>query len=197
MSPRWKALARQTGWPGLVGVLALTASGVLALVMEPRMEAQITALNADIDQHQAARRAQLAKGGLDQKPVATPAQWLSELPSTAMRQERLADLLEQGLRQGLVAARTEHRLNVDAPARLERLRINMPLTGSYAQLRAYIEAALNHDAALSLDALRLRRTTPQAPELEAELQWSLHGRLEAHIDAPKPPSSATPGRAQP
>ena len=39
-----------------------------------------------------------------------------------------------------------------------------------------IAAALEHDPALSLDAVKLRRVSPMAAEVDAELQWSLHGR---------------------
>ena len=84
--------------------------------------------------------------------------------------QRLADLLEMGLRLGLQSSRSEHRLSVDAATGLERLRVTMPLSGGYEQLRQYIEAALRHDPGLSLDGLKLRRTSPQAAELEASVQ---------------------------
>ena len=84
------------------------------------------------------------------------------------------DLDKIAIRLDLNAARTEHRLaSADG---LERLRVNMPVTGSYAQVRRFIAAALAHDPALSLDAVKLRRASPMAAEVEAELQWSLHGR---------------------
>jgi Tfp pilus assembly protein PilO len=101
-------------------------------------------------------------------------QWQAALPAASERQQRLADLLELGIRLELNGARTEHRLaTADG---LERLRVTMPVTGSYAQLRRFIGAALAHDPALSLDAIKLRRVSPMAVEVEAELQWSLHGR---------------------
>jgi len=177
MNRSWTSIAKLMGWPGLFGTLALLASVGLVLGIGPHMDAQTASVNADIDQLQTARRARLAQGESARKPTSTLDQWRSNLPDASARQERLADLLEQVLRQGLVASRTEHRLSTDAAARLERLRISMPLTGSYSQMHAYIEAALNHDAGLSLDALRLRRPSPQSMELEAEFQWSLHARL--------------------
>lgn len=167
------------GWPGWVGVLGLLlAAG--ALLLAQGWDAQTSQLQAQAD----GLRSQLRKAqtlgvtmAVATAPV-TPTQWLQALPAAALRQQRLADLLEIGLRQGLVSARTEHRLSVDSAAGLERLRVSMPLNGGYAQLRGFIETALRQDPALSLDSLKLRRATPLAAELEAELVWSLHGRAD-------------------
>jgi hypothetical protein len=101
-------------------------------------------------------------------------QWQAALPAAAERQQRLADLLELSIRLELNGARTEHRLSTAEG--LERLRVTMPVTGSYAQVRRLISAALAHDPALSLDAVKLRRVSPMSADVDAELQWSLHGR---------------------
>lgn len=170
-----KRQARSLGGPGLAGLLALLLAAVLALG-SARWDAQAAQLQAQAQQLRAQLRERQAGG--TPAVAATPQQWRAALPDSRLRQQRLADLLEMSLRLGLVGARTEHRLSVDTAAGLERLRVSMPLTGSYAQLRGFIAAALQHDPALSLDSLKLRRTSPLAPELEAELVWSLHGRAE-------------------
>jgi hypothetical protein len=175
----FKRMAKSLGWPGLLGLSALALAAAL-LWLAQSWSTQAQALQADADGLSKQLRSQRAAGLLagPQAPAATPQQWQQALPSAELRQQRLADLLEIGLGLGLVSARTEHRLTVDANAGLERLRVNMPLTGPYAQLRAYIDAALRHDPALSLDALKLRRSNPNAPELEADLVWSLHARID-------------------
>lgn len=176
---RLERAVKRLGPPGLLGLLALLlAAGLLLASQGWGFEA--ARLQAEADELSRQLRSQRA-AGLSQGPAATPAtaeQWQQALPSAELRQQRLADLLEVGTRMGLVSARTEHRLSVDASAGLERLRVSMPLVGTYAQLRAFIAAALRHDPALSLDALKLRRANPQATELEADLVWSLHGRIE-------------------
>ncbi|WP_077034803.1 GspMb/PilO family protein [Pelomonas sp. KK5] len=171
---QFKRQLRSLGWPGLLGALAL--AGALALGLAARgWDREATGLQARAD---SLRRTAAVRNDTITEAAATPAEWLRRLPPAAERQQRLADLLEIGLRLGLTPQRTEHRLSVDSAAGLERLRVTMPLTGGYAQLRHFIEAALEHDPALSLDSLKLRRSTPQAAELEAELVWSLHGRSE-------------------
>jgi Tfp pilus assembly protein PilO len=174
-----KRSVKALGWPGLLGLLALALATALAFSAQ-RWTTQAAQLQAEADGLNSQLRSLRAAGLLNGPAAApaTPQQWQQALPSAEARQQRLADLLEIGLRMGMVSARTEHRLTVDAGAGLERLRVSMPLTGGYAQLRAFIDAALRHDPALSLDALKLRRSNPNAAELEAELVWSLHGRID-------------------
>jgi len=162
------------GWPGLAGVLLLVAAAALALVSR-QWQQETTSLQG---------QAQKLVARLKAQPVAAPqpgrnlarADWLASLPAGAQRQQRLADLLELALRQGLTITRTEHRLNVDAEAGLERLVVNMPVSASYAQLREFIELALQQDPGLSLDSLKLQRANPQAVNVDADLVWSLHAR---------------------
>lgn len=170
-----KRLLQGLGGPGLAGLLALLLAAAPGLLAQ-RWDTQAARLQAEVDGLRQQLRAQRA--GSTSVAPATPQQWQQALPAGALRQQRLADLLELGLRQGLASARTEHRLSVDAGSGLERLRVSMPLSGGYAQLRGFIAAALLQDPALSLDSLKLRRASPLATELEADLVWSLHGRSE-------------------
>jgi len=165
--------ARRLGAPGLLGVAALLLAAVL-LPVGQRYRAQAEGLRTQADALLAAQ----PQGSQAQAAPVTQAEWQKNLPPATERQQRLADLLEMSLRLGLVGSRTEHRLSVDPASGLERLRVSMPVSGSYVQVRQLIGAALAHDPALSLDSLKLRRASPQAAEVEAELQWSLHSRME-------------------
>lgn len=169
---------RSLGWPGLLGLAALLLAAVLELGLAGPWSAQQQDLQAEAARLQQRARAQRVRQAQARAEV-TPQQWQQALPGPELRQQRLAELLEAGVRAGLVSARTEHRLSIDADAGLERLRVTMPLQGGYAQLRDFIEAALRQDPALSLDGLKLRRAAPQAAELQADLEWSLHGRSAA------------------
>lgn len=170
-----KRQVRALGMPGVAGAVAV----LLALAMlwlAQAWDGEAARLQTEADEVRISLRARRATALV--APPVTPQQWQAHLPPAAERQQRLADLLEMGLRAGLASSRTEHRLSVDAASGLERLRISMPVSGGYAQLRQFIGAALAHDPALSLDSLKLRRATPLAAEVEAELVWSLHSRIE-------------------
>lgn len=161
-------LVKALGWPGIAGVAALLLA-VVAIVLGQRWDAQAAALQAEAH----ALRAKARPAVVTAMPVSVQ-QWQAALPAASARQQRLADLLELSIRLELNGARTEHRLATAEG--LERLRVTMPVTGSYAQLRRFIGAALAHDPALSLDAVKLRRVSPLSADVDAELQWSLHGR---------------------
>lgn len=163
------ALVKALGWPGLAGLAALLLA-VAAVVLGQRWDAQAAKLQAEARELRAKARPAVATAAV---PVSVQ-QWQAALPPSSDRQQRLADLLELGIRLDLNGARTEHRLSTSEG--LERLRVTMPVTGSYAQVRRFIGAALEHDPALSLDAIKLRRVSPVATDVDVELQWSLHGR---------------------
>ena len=169
MNPRLTRLARTLGWPGGAGIAALVLAAV-ALLLGQRWDTQASALQAQARQLRA-KTAPVAS--VAAAPISVQ-QWQAALPPATDRQQRLADLLELSIRLDLNGARTEHRLSTGEG--LERLRVTMPVTGSYVQLRRFIGAALAHDPALSLDSIKLRRVSPMAAEVDAELQWSLHGR---------------------
>lgn len=162
------AFIQALGWPGLAGAAALLLA-VVAVMLGQRWDAQAAALQAEAR----ALRAQARPAVAAALPVSVQ-QWQAALPLPAARQQRLADLLELAIRLDLGGARTEHRLATAEG--LERLRVTMPVTGPYAQVRRFVAAALAHDPALSLDAVKLRRPSPLSAEVDAELQWSLHGR---------------------
>lgn len=163
------AVIKVLGWPGLAGLAGLLLA-VAAVVLGQRWDAQAVRLQAEARELRAkARPAAMATAA----PISVQ-QWQAALPASSTRQQRLADLLELGIRLDLNGARTEHRLSTSEG--LERLRVTMPVTGSYAQVRRFVAAALEHDPALSLDAIKLRRVSPMSADVDAELQWSLHGR---------------------
>jgi hypothetical protein len=64
----------------------------------------------------------------------------------------------------------------------------MPLTGPYAQLREFIEAALSRDASLSLDRMRLRRASGDVALVEADLGWSFY--MQPPVSIPAIPAAA-------
>ncbi|PZR24937.1 MAG: hypothetical protein DI538_27765, partial [Azospira oryzae] len=167
--PRLPAPLQPLGWPGVAGAVALLLAALLAWQGQ-RWDAQAAALEVEVRQ----LRARAAPARAAAAVPLSVQQWQATLPPASERQQRLADLLELAIRLDLNGARTEHRLSQGEG--LERLRVTMPVSGSYAQLRHFISTALAHDPALSLDAIKLRRSSPLTADLDAELQWSLHGR---------------------
>lgn len=166
------------GWLGVVGALALSAAAVLQLSTAVWRADEIDEL-AKIDEIRSSQRLRMALRDREtdkSQQRLTPAQWAAELPGSSLRQQRLGDLLEVAVRSGLTMDRTEQSL-VNGPIdALDRMRVTMPVSGSYAQVRSFIGEALRQDCGLSLDSLKLTRASIATGDVAADLVWTLHGR---------------------
>lgn len=149
-----RSVWRTLGWPAVAGALALAAAAVVASGLWPGPQ-------ADPAPTESALRPHRVVGQLT--PVVRP---------TAPVAERLADLLELALREGVQVQRTEQR---PRGAGESGTQLHMPARGSYQALRRFTEAALRADAGLALESLRLRRDTPTDAVLDADFVWWLAG----------------------
>lgn len=180
----------QAGWPGLVALGAVLLTGVLALGVTPRWQAQAQQAQATQQQARAAWVRQQAQARAS-APAPAPAQTgpvVPPLPAADTTPQRLADLLEQALRHGVRVDRLTQATAPAVPATVRaapsvaattatalpgRTTLQLQATGPLQALRAWASSALQHDAALSLDQLRWRRSAAGDGTLSAELQWSL------------------------
>ena len=173
------AQARGWGWPFAAGAVALAlASGVaLGLVPALRRESEAVALDADAAARRAAQSGAVLRAARPSGPTAD--RFVAGFPAADERQARVATLLALAVHHALELRHGEFQLGQDKGTGLARYVVTLPLSGSYLQLRAFIEEALAGDAALSLDRLRLRRASAGAAVVEAELTWSLYMRPRA------------------
>ena len=167
---------RVWGWPFTVGAAALVAAGVVGMILVPATRREVDAASADADS--AARHAaRPADNGATARASESGAErFLASFPTADARQARVATLLELAGHHALEIRRSEFQLGKDKESGLLRYSVSMPLSGSYAQLRGFVEDALACDAALSLDRLRLRRASSDASLVEAQLTWSFYMR---------------------
>jgi hypothetical protein len=196
---------RAWGWPGALGLACLVAAAGLAGLATPALRQQASAAQ-DAAKAAEKRAARLSARAAD-AAVALPAhaRFSAEFPSAEHRQERLAALLEHAAARGLVSRRTEFQLNPEPGLGLTRYRMAMPLSGAYANLRDFIDAAQQADPALSLDALRLRRASAATSVIEADLTWSFYMQAETTAEpvagksaaGGSPTSPASAGRPGP
>jgi hypothetical protein len=157
---RWLALWREhAGWPGNAALLALLAALVLDQALTRPWRAQAEALFSEA----AARPRSPAPGG-DSAAIDPSA----ALPPAQAAAARSAALRERAAQHRVVLTRSSER-RADGGA----LQLQLSASAPYPALRAFVADALAADPALVLDRVRLQRPTAEAPELEAELQWTL------------------------
>jgi len=58
--------------------------------------------------------------------------------------------------------------------RIARYRVTLPLSGTYAQIRAFLENALDQIPIMSLDQVTFRRTQANRPQVDAQVTLTLH-----------------------
>ncbi len=174
--PLW----RRWRWPGVIGLACLAAAAWVHVMVLPEMREQQVRAGGDLAQaeRQAERRRQ---AGTSTAPLAPSQRFRAGFPPAGERHDRLAALVSLAALHGMPAPRIDLRWLAGEP--LARYEITMSVLAGYADLRAFMAAALASDPALSLEALQLRRTDAAAPQVEAELRWSLYLRDDAAAGA--------------
>lgn len=192
-SPNLVRELRRWGLPGAVGALLALAAAVLLLIVLP---GQASDLRADEASWREARaKASMATG---QKPGTSDTaeayrRFLSAFPSAQHRHRRISNLLALAAGMGLQPRRSDVRSLSEPALGLTRVRLTLPMTGSYEGLRRFVDQALRDDPALSLDLLRLERSDTHSPALRAELQWSFWMQAAVADDS----AASSPARGLP
>lgn len=194
MNAMLRRLPAQLGLPGWVG-LVLLAVAVWGETMDaPRKQAELAELRADTA---ALRRLKPGELPREERPQAVLAAFYGRLPESAQRAQALSALLKRAQTQGLSVEAVQFRAQFDRASGLSRHEVNLPLKGSYPQLRDWIAASLQAQPGLSLDALQIRRDQAQADPVEARVKATLWVRNEPRRPrSPAAGASAAPRLAQ-
>lgn len=159
-------LRHAVGPLGAAGFLLLAvALAFAALVVRP-LEAKSRAL--------AERVAQTAAG--EPAPVSNSAEKLAAFYDYLARPEQTTDWLAKlyaiGHATGVELQSARYRS--ERAGRIERYQILLPLSGSYAQMREFLDRALAEIPVLSLDQMTLKRESRRDGAVQAELRLTLH-----------------------
>jgi hypothetical protein len=153
-------LREALGAVGAAGLVILAATGFFfVLVLQPMQE----------------ERARL-ETALSKKPRATEANlsaFYGFLESKDESTDALAKLYAIGTATGVELQSGNYRTQ-KAAGRLERYELALPVSGSYAQIRDFLNRALAEIPALSLDQMTLKRDGRTEAAVHAELRLTLH-----------------------
>lgn len=167
-----RAVARLVRSMGISGVLSLAVLAA-ALAMHFAQIVPLRERSARLTQELRA-----AKPSQDVMPAGTaPRAQLAAFYGFFERRESpdmwLAKLYGVASAAGLDWRTADYRLS-EPRHRLERYQINLPVTGSYAQIRAFLERALIEVPVASLDHISFRRKEAGEPRVNAEVVLTLH-----------------------
>ncbi|MFT3735760.1 MAG: GspMb/PilO family protein [Rhodocyclaceae bacterium] len=165
-------LLHRCGWPGLAGGMLLVATLTAAQVVTPAMRSEIAEL--------AQTRRSLRLAGPDSKPQRDQrevmADFYARFPARSQLPQILVRLHQEAARQQLSATQADYRDQIEAGTPLVRVRIEVPVSGSYAGLRNWIDTLLRQQPALSLDGMELRRLDTGSTQLTARVRFQLYLR---------------------
>lgn len=154
-----------------LGLLGISAIGVLCACA-----AFVIAVVQPLEQHAAELDSELTGKAKVLKSVA-PAVRLGAFYDFFDRGERLEDWLAKLYATATVAGldfrNADYQL-VESRHRLQRYQITLPMTGTYPQIRAFLEGALVEIPVLSIDQVTFRRKQVGDTRVEAEAVMSLH-----------------------
>ena len=164
MRRRLRRLRDELGPLGLAGLVLLALAALaLAFVVHP-LEQKSRALEAALERA-APHGAQPGPSKLD-----TLYRYLERGEETT---DWLAKLHAIGRATGVQMRSATYRTQA-AGARLERYEIVLPVSGSYAQIREFLNRALSDIPVLSLDHVSLKRERRTDGVVQAELRLALH-----------------------
>jgi Tfp pilus assembly protein PilO len=159
---------------GAPAVFALCAVGVAALLQFQLHPAQERTRD-DLQRRQV--RVEQATRAASSAAPAKPRDALAQaLPDVATRGQDVGALLAAAKRSNLVVDRADYTVESVSGAPLTRLHANLPVTGSYSDIRKFIAEVLNAMPNATLESLQLERPDTQAAQLQATLRIVLFYR---------------------
>jgi len=154
-------LRHELGALGTAALVVLAAAGVFFIMVLQPMQQERARLEGALSKNG-------AKGGATNLNA-----FYGFLASKDETTDALAKLYAIGTATGVQLASGSYR-SQQAAGRLERYELALPVSGSYAQIRDFLNRALAEIPALSLDQMTLRRDGRNEATLQAELRLTLH-----------------------
>ena len=148
-------LIRRAGVPGCFGALCLLAALVFS-VLEV-MPATDRLANLELRTVALQERKAQGKGLVVLTPAQQLASFYSGFPPGAAIPDVLARIEQIASEQQMTLELGEYALVREQGARLDQLRITLPVKGSYLQMRKLVAEVLRAQPALSLESLTVRR----------------------------------------
>lgn len=170
---------RRMGWRGLTGLILLFASLVMGFgvlipeaIKSNRQQAELETLREQLPSR---------KGRwVEQSPQSSLDTFYRFLPDERKANAQVGILLYAAEVNALVPDRVTYKLSHDKQAAISRYQINLPLRGTYMQIRSFVNQALNEMPSLALNEISFTRPDADSEDIEANISFTLFLRAENH-----------------
>lgn len=168
MIARLARLRRDLGGMGLAGLVLLAAAGAFQLLVVQPLEAR-----GELAREQATRQVRKAEPA----HAAGAAEKVAAVYDFLRRDEEITDWLAKlhgiALATGVHLKSANYR-NENPEGPIRRFEMVLPVTGSYAQIRDFLQRARVEIPVMSVDQLTLKRESRNDGVVQAELRLTLH-----------------------
>jgi hypothetical protein len=168
--PRAGWTISRTGRPGLVGIGLLLTAALFLLSTHLEVAAEVEALRADL----AAAQGQARTPAADK--VADPASAIRALPARTDMPAILRQLFSKATQARLAVDTGKYEINMMRSSGVARYQFTFPVTGSYPQIRGFIDATLATMPAVALSDLVLDRKSIADGDVEAQIRMTVYTR---------------------
>jgi Tfp pilus assembly protein PilO len=167
-----KRNAIRLGWPGMAGVALIVGAAAFYLfgVQPMRQRAADAAAEVKALSERLGSRAPLA-GRMTHRGQLT--NFYAFFPPGSRLPQLLGQVQHAAQKNSLRLEKGEYRLLQERGFGLARYQITLPLHGSYAQVRSFVNDVLDDMPAVALEELTLKREAVGNPELDARVRFSL------------------------
>jgi hypothetical protein len=175
--PPLRGVIDRIGLAGCAGVICLAAGVSLQTTLGRRLASQRDELQLQATAlRETLRAAGPRDASRDDSATAQLARFYAGFPTAQTTAEWLARIQDAALRNGIDLQAGEYRMETRSGERLRRYLIVLPVRGSYAQIRGFVDAALGAVPSASLDEIDMRRDSALSSTLQARLRMTLYLR---------------------
>ena len=170
--------ASRIGWRGIAGIaLLVVAAGLVLFALGPaerkarERRAEVAKLRADL------RAGSVGGAGGTAAPPSKIVQletYYACFPDASALPDWLGQVHLAAARHGLALDSGQYQLQHPAGARLARYELDLPLRGTYPQLRAFLADVLTKVPAASIEDVLVRRESVANREMEARVRLAIH-----------------------
>lgn len=165
----------RVGMAGVVGIGLLLVALATLWLLDQRLETRRNELQAELS---AAQRATTpGSRALQLRQLSTSEQlrqFYARFPPADAAAKGLGVINRAAAASGISLQSGEYRMEQRPEDMLRRYRVLLPVQGSYAQLRAFVDRVLLDLPSASLDEIELRRDASAGAEIQARLRFTLH-----------------------
>lgn len=164
----WQTL----GWKGLAGLLLIIGSvSYLIIVAAPKAQ-QLQQLQMKVDAVKANPK-QNVSNSTNNAPSDITRIFYDVLPTQTEASSKISEILRVATDNGLVINKVEYEQPLSVSP-LIQYQIKLPLTGSYMQIRQFINQVLNTLPSIALNDISLKREDIATDSVDAQIQFTLY-----------------------